>query len=124
PSGIVTLIINQEVSSPIAPPANAAIQSPSFSKRNVTTQVTVQDGDTIAIAGIITGSDTSSTAGIPVLSRIPVLGGAFGNRVCSKDRNELDVYMTARVIYDTNEMIEASDELKGKLRRLQRLIKE
>ncbi|MFN7937469.1 MAG: type II secretion system secretin GspD [Bryobacteraceae bacterium] len=124
PSGIVTLIINQEVSSPIAPPANAAIQSPSFSKRNVTTQVTVQDGDTIAIAGIIQESDTASSAGVPMLNRIPVIGGAFGNRSYSKERTELVVFMTPRVIYDTSEMIEASDELKGKLRRLQKLVKE
>ncbi|MBL8174947.1 MAG: type II secretion system secretin GspD [Bryobacterales bacterium] len=124
PSGIVTLVINQEVSSPIAPPANAAIQSPSFSKRNVTTQVTVQDGDTIAIAGIIQETDTASSAGVPVLNRLPVIGGAFGNRSYSKERTELVVFMTPRVIYDTTEMIEASDELRGKLRRLQKLVRE
>ena len=124
PSGIVTLIINQEVSSPIAPPANSAIQSPSFSKRNVTTQVTVQDGDTIAIAGIIQETDTSSSAGVPLLNRLPVIGGAFGNRSYSKERTELVVFMTPRVIYDTAEMIEASDELRSKLRRLQKLVKE
>ncbi|MCS7025544.1 MAG: type II secretion system secretin GspD [Bryobacteraceae bacterium] len=124
PSGIVTLVINQEVSSPIAPPASAAIQSPSFSKRNVTTQVTVQDGDTIAIAGIIQESDTASTAGIPILNRLPGVGALFGNRSYSKERTELVVFMTPRVIYDTNEMTEASDELRSKLRRLQRMIKE
>jgi general secretion pathway protein D len=124
PSGIVTLMINQEVSSPVAPPATSAIQSPSFSKRNVSTQVTVQDGDTIAIAGIIQESDTASTSGIPFLHKLPGVGALFGNRNYSKERTELVVFMTPRVIYDTNEMTEASEELKGKLRRLQRMIKE
>jgi general secretion pathway protein D len=124
PSGIVTLVINQEVSSPIAPPASAAIQSPSFSKRNVTTQVTVQDGDTIAIAGIIQETDTSSSTGIPVLHRIPVLGGAFGSRSYTKERTELVVFMTPRVIYDTNEITEASDELRSKLKRLHKLTRD
>lgn len=124
PSGIVTLMINQEVSSPIAPAATSAIQSPSFSKRNVSTQVTLQDGDTIAIAGIIQESDTASSSGIPFLHKLPGVGALFGNRNYSKERTELVVFMTPRVIYDTNEMIEASDELKSKLRRLQRLIKE
>jgi general secretion pathway protein D len=124
PSGIVTLIINQEVSSPIAPAATSAIQSPSFSKRNVSTQVTVQDSDTIAIAGIIQETDTSSSAGIPGLHRLPVIGAVFGNRSYSKERTELVVFMTPRVIYDTNEMLEASEELKSKLRRLQKVIKE
>ena len=65
PSGIVTLMINQEVSTPVAPDPGAAIQSPSFSKRSVQTQVTVQDGDTIAIGGIINENHGYSTSGIP-----------------------------------------------------------
>ena len=123
PSGIVTLMINQEVSSPEAPPAGA-IQSPSFSKRSVQTQVTVQDGDTIAIGGIINESNTSSSGGIPFLHRIPGLGAAFGSKSASKERTELIVFMTPRVIYDTNEINEASDELRSKLKRLNRMIKE
>jgi hypothetical protein len=49
PSGVVTLLVDQEVSTPIPPEAGAAIQSPSFSTRTISTQVTVQDGDTVAI---------------------------------------------------------------------------
>jgi len=124
PSGIVTLVINQDVSAPQAPAASAAIQSPSFSRRNVQTQVTVHDGDTIAIGGIINESDTYSTNGVPVLNRIPVLGGLFGNRSYSKERTELVVFMTPRVIYDTHEITEASDELRSNFKRLQRYLRE
>ena len=124
PSGIVTLLINQEVSAPQAPSASAAIQSPSFSKRNVQTQVTVNDGDTIAIGGIISESDTYSTNGVPVLNRIPVVGALFGNRSYSKERTELVVFMTPRVIYDTNQITEASDEIRSSFKRLQRYLRE
>lgn len=122
PSGVVTLEINQEVSSP-GPPPVGGIQSPSFSNRNVTTQVTVQDGDMIAIGGIISENDSQSSGGIPFLSRIPVLGGAFGNRSYSKERTELIVFITPRVVYDTNEMTDASDELVQQMRRLQKLMR-
>jgi len=124
PSGIVTMVVSQDVSTPVAPGASDAIQSPSFSTRNVKTQVTVQDGDTIAIGGIIRESDTSSTAGIPYLSRIPVLGMAFGAKSTTKERTELVIFMTPRVIYDTNSMAEATDEVKSKLRRLTKIIDE
>jgi general secretion pathway protein D len=124
PSGIVTMVINQEVSTPQAPAASAAIQSPSFATRSLQTQVTVQDGDTIAIGGIIQESNTSSSAGVPWLHRIPILGGAFGAKSTSKDRTELVVFMTPRVIYDTNGMAEASDEVKSKLKRLTKIIQE
>jgi general secretion pathway protein D len=124
PSGIVTMVINQEVSSPVAPSANAAIQSPSFSTRFVQTQVTVQDGDTIAIGGIIQETDTSSSAGVPFLHRIPILGSVFGAKSTSKERTELVVFMTPRVIYDTNSITEASEEVKSKLKRLKGIIQD
>jgi general secretion pathway protein D len=124
PSGIITMIVNQEVSTPQAPAADAAIQSPSFAKRNVQTQVTVQDGDTIAIGGIIQETDQSSSGGIPVLHRLPVVGGAFGAKAVSKQRTELIIFMTPRVIYDTNQLVDASDELASRMRRLQRIRKE
>jgi general secretion pathway protein D len=124
PSGIVTLMINQEVSSAVPPSASASIQSPSFSKRNVNTQVTVQDGDTVAIAGIIQETNSEGSSGVPGLHRLPIIGAAFGNRTYKKSRTELIVFMTPRVIYDTNELTEASEELKGRLRRVERLIKE
>lgn len=122
PSGVVTLEINQEVSSP-GPPPVGGIQSPSFSNRNVTTQVTVQDGDTVAIGGIISENNSQSSGGIPFLSRIPILGAAFGNRSYSRERTELLVFITPRVIYDTNDMTDASDELVQQMRRLQKLIR-
>jgi general secretion pathway protein D len=118
PSGIVTLIINQEVSTPVPPDPGAAIQSPSFSKRNVSTQVTLQDGDTIAIGGIINESSSWSRAGVPGLSRVPVLGAAFGGQRQQKGRTELIVFFTPRVIYDMNDMNDATDELKLRLRKL------
>jgi len=124
PSGIVTLIVNQDVSSPQAAASGDGIQSPSFSRRSISTQVTVEDGDTIAIGGIINESNTYQSSGFPFLHRLPVIGIAFGSRSYGKERTELIVFMTPRVIYDTNEISEASDELKGRLRRLRKYIRE
>ena len=125
-SGVVTMVIDQEVSAPTPPPANinVSINSPSFSKRDVQTQVTVQDGDTISIGGIIQETETSSSSGIPWLHRIPILGAAFGNKSSSNARTELIVFLTPHVIYDTNQIAEATEELKGKLKRLERMMKE
>ena len=123
PSGIVTLEVNQEVSAPIAPQAGQ-IQSPSFSKRNVRTQVTVGDGDTIAIGGIINETNGASSQGIPGLHRIPILGAAFGSRSYSKERTELIIFLTPRVIYDTNNVLDATEELRSRLRKLSRIVQE
>ncbi|MCX7603347.1 MAG: type II secretion system secretin GspD [Bryobacteraceae bacterium] len=122
PSGVVTLVINQEVSAP-GPPPVGGIQSPSFSNRSVSTQVTVQDGDTIAIGGIISESNSQTSGGIPFLHRIPGLGAAFGNKSFSRERTELLVFITPRVIYDTNGLTDATDELVQQMRRLQKIIR-
>jgi len=116
-------MINQDISAPQAPAAGG-IQSPSFSKRTVQTQVTVEDGDMIAIGGIINESNTYSTAGFPFLHRLPVIGAAFGSRSYGRERTEMIVFMSPRVIYDTNEISEASEELKNRLRRLRKYIRE
>ena len=124
PGGIVTMKIQQDVSAPVAPAAGSSIQSPSFSQRTFSTQVTVQDGDTIAIGGIISDSDTYSTSGIPLLNRIPFIGAAFGSKSVSKTRTEMVVLMTPRIIYDTNQIVEASEEVKSGFKRLRTLMKE
>jgi general secretion pathway protein D len=126
PSGIVSLDINQDVSAPVPPPAgvSANINSPSFSRRNVSTSITLQDGDTIAIGGIIQESEASSSAGIPGLHRIPYLGFIFGGKAITKSRTELVVFITPRVIYDTTDVADASEEVRSRLKRLNKIIRE
>ena len=109
PSGIVTMVINQQVSDPQAT-TTSNIQSPSFATKSINTQVTVQDGDTIAIGGMIAETSTATTSGIPVLNRIPVFGALFGTRGYSKERTGLIIFLTPHVIYDSNQMLDATDE--------------
>lgn len=120
-SGVVTLVIDQDVSG-AAPNSTSNINSPEFSRRSFQTQVTVQDGETIAIGGFIQETKTYSSSGVPILHRIPVLGNAFGSKSTSKARTELVIFLTPRVIYDTNQIQDASDEIKGRLRKLSKHI--
>ncbi len=123
PSGVVTLIINQEVSKPTVT-NTSNLQTPSFDQQVVQTQITLQDGDTIAIGGIIAENNSYSTSGIPGLNRIPGIGGIFGSRSYSHDRSELILFMTPHVIYDTADLLEASDELKNRVRKLRKYLTE
>ncbi len=123
PSGIVTMIINQQVSDPTAT-TTSSIQSPSFATKSIQTQVTVQDGDTIAIGGMIQESTTSALSGIPVLDRIPVVGAFFGSRSYSKERTELIIFLTPHVILDSNQLLDATDELKDQIKIMRKDIRE
>ncbi|MEO5923487.1 MAG: hypothetical protein ABIR70_06645 [Bryobacteraceae bacterium] len=123
PSGVVTLIINHEVSKQSGN-GSSAIPTPSFDQQTVQTQVTMQDGDTIAFAGIISDDNTNSSQGIPGLNKIPKVGFLFGNQTRSHSRTELVLFITPHVIYDTTDLLEASEQVKNQMRKLRKYIVE
>ena len=122
PSGVVTMVINQTVTAPTST-TTSTIDSPSFSQRNVSTQVTVDDGDMVAIGGIIDESTTNSSNGIPFLDRIPGLSFLFSTHSTSKQRTELIVFLTPHVIYDTHKITDATEELKEQMKGLKDIIR-
>ena len=71
----MTMVVDQDVSAPTTT-SFSNISSPSFDRRNVTTQVTLEDGDTIAIGGIIMTSNSVATTGIPLLDPHPPISVA------------------------------------------------
>ena len=121
-SGIVTLRIQQEVSTPTG--ITGSIQSPTIDRRNVNTQVTVNDGDTVAIGGIIQETSTYSSARVPVLGRIPIIGRAFGSTEETTTKTELIVLLEPHVIYDQNQISSATDDLRARLQALRRIVRE
>jgi general secretion pathway protein D len=84
----------------------------------------VQDGDTVAIGGIIQETNAETSSGIPVLHRLPYVGALFGSKSISKDRSELVIFLTPRVIYDTNQVMEATQELKDQMQKLKKIYRE
>jgi len=117
------MVIDQSVTAP-QPNSSSGIDSPSFSQREVSTQVTVDDGDMIAIGGIINDNHTDTVTGIPFLDRIPYLGFLFGSKSTSTSRTELIVFLTPHVIYDTHHISDATQELKDQMKGLKKIIKD
>ena len=115
-SGIVTMEVNQEVSVPLPPN--------SIDRRSVQTQVTVADGDTVALGGVMQETNVYSRNRVPFLGKIPFLGGVFGSTSVSKSKTELIVLITPRVIYDENEIVTATAQLKSRLRGLRRVMRQ
>ena len=117
--GWVTLAVQQEVSSP-GPPPTAGIQSPTINIRSVETQVTIKNGQTIAIGGIISDTNGVSRNGLPILSRIPGLGLLFGNTTRKKTRTELIALITPHVIEDIDQAADLTEDLKSTLKDLKK----
>jgi general secretion pathway protein D len=112
--GLVTLDIEQEVSD-VVQTTSSTINSPTFQQRRVKTKVIVQDGETISLAGLISEKKTSGNSGIPLLQEIPVLGTLFSTKLNNRERTELLILLTPRVIHDQREAKALTEELKRKL---------
>ena len=68
------------------------------SSRVYTSPLKVRSGYTVAIAGLDEATDARSGTGIPILSRIPVLGWAFKNRYKDRTRKNLMIFITPTII--------------------------
>jgi len=96
-SGKVIIDVSQEVSS-VVPTTTSALNSPTIQQRRITSTVSVRDGETIALGGMIQEQHSRSNDGIPFLSRIPIIGELFGTTDRQHTRSELVVLLTPHVI--------------------------
>ncbi|MBV8121838.1 MAG: type II secretion system secretin GspD [Alphaproteobacteria bacterium] len=93
----IDLTISQEVSQAL-PNNTVGITSPLIQNRNVSTQLSLADGQTVVIGGMIAENRTDNEGGIPYLKDIPGLGILFRSQMLSKTRTELLVFITPYVI--------------------------
>jgi type II secretory pathway component GspD/PulD (secretin) len=70
---------------------------PNIATRYIKTTVSAANGSTIVLGGLITDNKRTSKTGIPLLSRIPVIGAVFRNTTTIKNRTELIVLMRPEV---------------------------
>ncbi|KPK45511.1 MAG: hypothetical protein AMK72_10930, partial [Planctomycetes bacterium SM23_25] len=117
PDGFVKLEVHPEISSlddstvPISEGVNAII----VNSRSAETTVTVQDGHTIIVGGLITTADRDRLNKVPVLGDIPLLGNLFRSTRKVKERTELLIILTPTVLRNIEE---ADIETAGHIRRL------
>lgn len=110
-SGIVTMDLAIEVSQ-----AAGSSLTPTISQNYVETSLIVRDGETVAIAGIISDINDRTRNRIPVLGDIPVVGALFGRTTKSKRRSELVVFITPHVIHGLPTTVELTLDFKRALR--------
>lgn len=116
--GLVFMEIEQEVSSP----STGGVQvggNVSVDTNTLNTEVAVQSGDTIMLAGMILQNREDSKSGLPFISRLPVLGSLFGNQSSETVRRELLIFITPTVIRDPLEARRLTDEYGKRFRALE-----
>ncbi|VXB95597.1 Fimbrial protein [Luteimonas sp. 9C] len=71
---------------------------PLISKRNVTTAVLIDDGQTVAIGGVYEFADRASLSKVPFLGDLPIIGNLFKSRGRSREKAELLIFVTPKVM--------------------------
>jgi general secretion pathway protein D len=93
----IDLEIRQEVSEAV-PNNTSQLSSPIINTRTVSTQLSLQDGATVLLGGLIMENANSTSTGIPGLKDIPGVGFLFGNQNVMKTRSELFVFITPYIV--------------------------
>ena len=102
-NGLVDLSISQQLSEAVPSADTSLAGSPTILNRQISTSLTLRDGGSLLMGGLISGNQGAGTTGVPVLSQLPVLGRLFRTDAVQEDRTELMVMVTPYVIADHEE---------------------
>ena len=118
PGGLVYMDIKQQVSNADYSNVTTTNTNPAISARSVATQVAVQSGQTVLLGGLIKQDNSDTSTAVPYLGRIPGLKWLFGSTTKSKDRTELIVLITPRVVTGNSQARQMTDDYRQQMQLL------
>lgn len=95
--GAISMTINLQKASFGTRPSEEA--PPNINRRNITTNVLVDNGSTVVIGGLYQSDSLEQVSGIPILKDLPLIGWIFRQpNISTLTKNELIIFMTPRII--------------------------
>ncbi|HLH91728.1 MAG TPA: type II secretion system secretin GspD [Xanthobacteraceae bacterium] len=113
-SGRILLDLEQEVST-VVPTTSSGIDSPTIRQRRIRTSVVINNGESLALGGLIQNSTTLARTQLPVIGDIPLIGNAFKNKDNQLNRTELIIVITPHLMRNVNEARRVTDEYRQEL---------
>ena len=110
----IIIELHQEVNDVIgfenAQVGNLSYIVPKTSKRQLDTVITVENGKTIVLGGLVSKKTVKSMEGVPLLSQIPVIGNLFKYRSESSDKTNLFIFITPYIINKPEDIAKITEE--------------
>lgn len=116
-TGFVDIEISQELSE-ASIDEDPTINSPTISTRSIQTTLTLRDGGSVLIGGLIRSNDSDVETGIPGLGKLPVLGKLFRGDSGSQNRTELMVMIIPYILNGPDEVESLADQLQEERMRI------
>lgn len=116
--GAIKLFLRQEVSS-IAGPVSNNSSDLILNKREIETTITVDDGEIVALGGLLDDNERRTIEKIPLLGDIPVIGELFKSRSRSRNKTNLMVFIRPTIVRSAAEARAIAEQRYGYARREQ-----
>jgi general secretion pathway protein D len=113
-NGNVRLEVEQEISN--VQTTGASTLTPTVSERRVKSSISVANGQTVLLAGLISERQNGGRTGIPLLDEIQGFGDAFAHQNKNGTRTELIIFIRPQIIRDGTDAHHVAEELRSKLR--------
>lgn len=96
--GKISMAIKASNDVPDYTKVNKLGDNPPIRKNEVDSTVVIKDGDTVVIGGILKTQDSNTVSGLPWLQKIPVLGWLFKSDSTSKQKRQLLIFVTPKIL--------------------------
>ncbi len=116
--GAIKLFLRQEVSSVAGPVSNSSSDL-IINKREIETTVTVDDGEILALGGLLDDNERKTIERIPLLSDIPGLGELFKSRSRSRTKTNLMVFIRPTILRSKEDAQKLTQQRYGYVRNMQ-----
>ena len=116
--GAIKLFLHQEVSS-VAGPVSNNNSDLIINKREIETMVTVDDGEILALGGLLDDNERKTIERIPLLSDIPGLGELFKSRSRSRTKTNLMVFIRPTILRSKEDAARLTQQRYGYVRDMQ-----
>ncbi|HEY1146294.1 MAG TPA: type II secretion system secretin GspD, partial [Allosphingosinicella sp.] len=113
--GAIKLDLRQEVSS-IAGPVSSSFSDLILNKREIETTITVDDGEIVAIGGLLDDNERRTIEKIPLLGDLPVLGNLFKSKGRSRGKTNLMVFIRPTVMRSADDARALTERRYGYIR--------
>jgi len=106
---IMDVTVLREFPGAITKTASGA-QAREVNSRKAATQVLIENGDTVVIGGIYQSDVTDGESGVPFLRKIPILGALFRSKNITREKNELVIFLTPRILNKEQAFVRSDEE--------------
>lgn len=114
-NGSVSLDISLELSEARPTAATSLAGTPTILTRDIDTKLTLRDGGSLVMGGLISDNKSVGETRVPGLARMPLLGRLFRTNSYQRDRTELIIMVIPYVITDARDGDDLTERLKGQL---------